>query len=115
MSLLHSVCSRWFRSDPAKHRSARQPRRYRPVVELLELRLAPATTTINVTSTSDVPNYAPTVLPSGLAGNVTLRDALNAANNFGHQAASNSSIINLSAVTYTLNTVDNYWYGPDGL
>jgi hypothetical protein len=45
-----------------------------------------------------------------LGGTVTLRDALNAARNTGGTAT-----INLQDATYTLNAIDNYWYGPDGL
>src|SRR5262249_17652751 len=48
--------------------------------------------------------------PDELGASVSLRAALNSARNTG-----GSATINLSNTTYTLNTVDNYWYGPDGL
>ena len=97
------------------------PARFRPRLEALEGRLAPATLT--VTSTADALHYdASHVVAADLgttthlaAGNtsdttVTLRDAINAANNTG-----GSNTIVLSNTTYTFTTVDNYWYGPDAL
>ena len=46
---------------------------------------------------------------------MTLRDAINAADNTG--GLGNSYVINLQANTTAddLTKVDNYWYGPDGL
>ena len=110
-------------------RASISKKRYLPQLEILEDRLAPATATINVTSTSATPNYQDTtVMPSALAGqnNVTLRDAINAADNFG-ATPGNSTIINLQNTTYTFTnapattggnittTQPYWWYGPDAL
>ena len=75
--------------------------------------------TISVTSSSDTPTYAATVAYAQLLSaefkNVTLRDALNAANNSG-SGTSSSFVIELQAnTTYDLTQVDNDWYGPDAL
>jgi hypothetical protein len=79
-----------------KSQPSRQ-RKFRPVarlfVEPLEPRLTPASIPVP-------------------AGNVTaLIAAINTANSNG--AVSNT--ITLAPSTYTLTSVDNYWYGPDGL
>jgi hypothetical protein len=84
---------------------------------------------INVTDTSDAAHYdGKTVSVANLAGqnNVTLIDAINAADN---GAASDTYVINLAqGATYTLvhpdnpatdanatGNQDNNWYGPNGL
>jgi hypothetical protein len=80
-----------------------------------------AVVTIIVNSSSDTPTYAPTVTYSQLqqAGfaKVTLRDALDAADNTVPAAGFiNTYVIDLQAnTTYDLAQVDNNWYGPDGL
>ena len=54
----------------------------------------------------------PTVFATVAAGDVaTLIADINAANNNGQA----SNTINLSAGTYELTAINNYWYGPDGL
>src|SRR5262249_47635339 len=110
-SWLRNLFARTPRTAP---RGARQaPARARPAREALEQRLAPAT--ITVTSTADVLHYVTTVKVAGLGqtanlvtGNndksVTLRDAINAANNSG-----GSNTIVLSKTTYTFDTADNFW------
>jgi CSLREA domain-containing protein len=90
-----------------------------------------AATTITVTSTADT-------LGSGMADQCTLRDALVLANDTSNSALTGSAEPGGSAAssfcvgdvsgsgspytillqgpqTYTLDTVDNYWFGPDGL
>ena len=114
----------WVRNLFARTpRTRRQePPRFRPRLEALEDRLAPAT--ITVTNTADALHYNPSATITDLtnhtnliSGNtdttITLRDALNAAANSGiHDICT----IKLQAgTTYTLNAVDNNWYGPDGL
>jgi hypothetical protein len=92
----------------------------RPVLELLETRLTPAPVTINVTTNSDTPNYASTVTVSQLNPSVTpvtLRDAINAADNTDAASSGGAYVINLEApsLIYDLTQVDNYWYGPNAL
>jgi len=71
--------------------------------------------TIDVTSTSDTLNYPTTVTVAQLQQanfqNVTLRDAVNAANNSG---GDNIIVLQQGAV-YDLTQVDNNWYGPNAL
>src|SRR5579871_3311577 len=98
-------------------RRARKVARSRSCVRLhledLEARLTPSNFTINVNDNSDRLDNSSSVTVSTLGSNVTLRDALNAANNTG---GSNTFLINLqNNTTYDLTAVDNYWYGPDGL
>jgi hypothetical protein len=113
-----------------RHLFARKPRtvrkapaRCRPAVEALEPRMAPATA-ITVSSTADVLHYKSDVTVAQLlAGQdlasdntsndttITLRDAINAANNSG-----GSNTIQLQAnTTYTLTVVDNATDGATGL
>src|SRR6266404_8830338 len=114
-SWLRQLHRRWFGRRVVGRSPVR--RRVRLEVESLEARLPSSALTIAVNSSSDTPTYAPTetytqLQQTGFA-NVTLRDALNAANNSG---SSNSYVINLQAYTiYDLTKIDNYWYGPDGL
>ena len=78
----------------------------------------PATVVIPVRSTSDALDYSSTVTYAELQAasfqNVTLRDAINAADN---SAGSGDTFeIDLqSGAVYSLTAVDNYWYGPNGL
>jgi hypothetical protein len=68
---------------------------------------------ITVTSTADSADawsLTAAAVPSADLASVTLRDAINVANNAG-----GSTSINLANTTYTFNTADNYWYGPDAL
>jgi hypothetical protein len=82
-------------------------------LEELEDRLTPSTVIINVNDNSDVLDNPATVTVSQLGSQVSLRDAINAANNTGN---SNSYVINLQAnTTYDLTTIDNYSGGPNGL
>lgn len=82
-------------------------------LEALEARLTPSTILINVNDNRDVLDNPASVTVSQLGSQVSLRDAINAANNSGN---SNSYQINLQAnTTYDLTTIDNYWYGPNGL
>ena len=69
--------------------------------------------TINVTSTSGGINYSTGIIEPllGPSPTVTLRDALNAARNTGGTA----TIMLAAGAMYDLTSVDNYWYGPDGL
>ncbi len=88
-------------------------RRARPAVEFLEDRLVPST--ISVNSTADNTNFNPatvTVAQVTAAGaTVSLRDAINAANNSG-----GSNTIALPAgSTYDLTTADNATDGANGL
>lgn len=68
--------------------------------------------TINVGSTADVANYPIDVRVSGLTdpSKITIIDAIHAANNTGGR-----DTIVLQKLTYNLDQVDNYWYGPNGL
>src|SRR5262249_17230463 len=85
----------------------------RPAVEVLEARWLPSNVTIAINDNRDVLDNPATVTAGTLGSTITLRDALNAANN---SSASDRYTIQLQAgTTYTLDTVDNYWYGPDGL
>ncbi len=86
----------------------------RPSLEVLEDRLAPTGYIINVNDNSGGLDNPTNVTVDNLGSNVTLRDAINAANNTG--GSGNTFQINLQAnTTYDLTTVDNNWYGPDGL
>src|SRR5579884_2194516 len=93
--------NQWYRRSlvsrfamPANHRARRGPPRasIRPMLETLESRLTPATFTVGA---GDV---------AGLIADI------NTANSNGQ-----SNTINLSAGTYDLTTVNNFWYGPNGL
>src|SRR5262249_660276 len=111
----------WIRNlFASKPRTIRKDRfRFRPTLVLLEQRLAPAT--ITVSSHADAPHYNSNATITDLtnhtdlvSGNtdptITLRDAINAANNTG-----GSDTIVLSNTTYDFTTADNYWYGPNAL
>jgi hypothetical protein len=104
LSWLYRFADRCFPDQGRKRR--RQRRRagrptFRPMLEQLEDRLAPATYTVNP---ADVSNTG-----SGTTGGLVW--AINQAN-----AAGGSNSIELaSGSTYKLTAVDNYWYGPDGL
>ena len=92
-------------------------RRTRLSLENLEDRVTPSVDVIAVNSVSDTPTYPAsetfTQLQQAKSVNVTLRDALNVANN---SSAGNTFMIDLKADTiYDLTQPDNYWYGPDGL
>ncbi len=116
--------SNWLRSwsRPGSPIRSRPRRRHRPLCEVLEDRTAPAA--IAVTSTADALHYLSTVTVAELGQSqflqpgttdttVTLRDAIDAANNTG-----GSNEIDLAAnTTYDFSSanVDNYWYGPNAL
>jgi hypothetical protein len=99
----------------------RQPPRYwfRPCLEVLEDRVVLSPILIPVTSTSDVPAYAASVTVSQLqAANfvgVTLRDAINAANNTDQIQPGQTYLIQLQQTTYALNQIDNFVEGPNAL
>ena len=77
--------------------------------ESLEDRRLLATVTVNdPTDTLDNPT---SVTISTLGSNVSLRDAINAANNTG----GTNTIVLGSGQTYDFTTADNNWYGPDAL
>ena len=87
----------WWSSRTARRtRRARAPRpRWRfapPCLEVLEGRTAPAVFNVG---------------PGDVAGLIA---AINKANGNGQ-----SNAINLTASTYNLTAVNNFWYGPDGL
>ena len=74
--------------------------------------------TITVTDSNDELNHPTTVLASGqgassntLSSPISLRDAINAADNTG----GNATIVLGSGLTYDFTTADNNWYGPDAL
>ena len=76
-----------------------------------------STLTINVKDNSDSPTYPSAVtyaeLQVDLFNGVTLRDALNAANNSGN---GNTYVINLQTnTTYNLTNIDNNTSGSNGL
>jgi hypothetical protein len=81
---------------------------------VLEDRVVPSGLVIPVTSTLDTANYPTTVtfaqLQAANFANVTLTDAINAANN---GPAGQQYVIQLQATTYSVNTVNNNWYGPN--
>ena len=77
-----------------------RPERFRPQVECLEDRVAPATFNLTVN---------PSVNPTGAVTELT--SYINLANLNGQ-----ANTINLFAGgNYTLTAINNYWYGPDGL
>src|SRR5204863_2885005 len=80
---------------------------FRPVLEPLEPREAPAAITVN--STADQLFNPTTVTVNALGPTVSMRDAINAANNTG---GANTDVLQAGA-TYSLDTFDNYWFGPD--
>ncbi len=87
-------------------RNKKQSRGFLPALEILEDRLTPTTYDVGVTSPG-VGNVSNT--PGGLVW------AINQANKDGAKPG-NPDVINLTAgATYTLETVNNYWDGPDGL
>ena len=72
------------------------------------------TSTITVTSTADTADswsLSATSVPGNDLGSVTLRDAINLADNAG----GTSTIVLASGATYDFTTADNNWYGPDAL
>jgi hypothetical protein len=74
---------------------------------------------IPVTSTQDALNYATTVTTAQLQAanfaNVTLRDAINAADNSSAEVPGNTYTIQLQPATYQFTTPDNSWFGPNAL
>src|SRR5438128_1636843 len=95
---------------PPARRKAKSPQKrpsFRPVLEPLESREAPAVITVN--STSDQLFNPTTVTVNTLGPTVSVRDAINAANNTG---GANTVVLQAGA-TYSLDTIDNYWFGPD--
>ena len=88
-------------------------RGYQPTLENLEDRFAPATITVNNVSDS-LFNPNPTVVPSTLGPVVSLRDAINAANNDTTGTNATDTIVLLPG-TYQLNQVDNTTLGANAL
>jgi hypothetical protein len=92
----------------------RKPHCFRPCLEVLEDRVVPSgIVTIPVTSTLDAPNYPTTItfaqLQAANFANVTLTDAINAANN---DTNGQKYIIQLQPTTYLTGiNPDNGWYG----
>ena len=101
-------------SNPPKHKRLQTRRRLAAVLETLEprrlLSASAAAYTITVNDTADALDNPATATVGALGANVTLRDAINAANNTG----GNATIV-LAKTTYDFTTVDNNWYGPDAL
>jgi hypothetical protein len=101
-----------FARTPRTVRKALAP--CRPHLEFLEDRTAPAVIVVN--STDDILHYSTTVMISDLSPattSITLRDAINAANNTG-----GSNVIDLVAnTTYNVSctNVDNFSDGPNAL
>ncbi len=92
-------------------------RRVRLGLECLEDRLTPSTLTIPVNNNSDMRSYGPTETYAQLQQHgflfVTLRDAIDAANNSG---GNNTYVITLqSKTTYNLTNLDNTTNGANGL
>src|SRR5262245_16073145 len=86
--------------------------RFRPVVTRLEDRTAPAVVVVN--STDGALHYADTVTIPELnpaVTSVTLRDAINAANN----TAGPDEIELQAGAVYTFSQTDNFWYGHNAL
>jgi hypothetical protein len=85
--------------------------RCRPRLEHLEDRLAPATITVNTTDQALF--NSTTVTVSTLGRTVSLRDAVNAANN----TLGPDTIVLQKGATYTFapTGADNFWYGPNAL
>lgn len=77
--------------------------------ESLEDRRLLATITVN--DTADTLDNPTNVTVSTLGTSVSLRDAINAANNTG----GTNTIVLASGATYDFATVDNNWYGPNAL
>jgi hypothetical protein len=77
-------------------------------VESLEDRRVPATILVN--STSYALMNPPSVTVATLGKSVTLRDAINAANN-----TPGADVIELQRTTYQFSNADNHWYGPNAL
>src|SRR5437868_5784425 len=80
---------------------------FRPRVEQLEARLAPAAFVVNTTVDTVAVDLT---TGKDVNGNVSLRSAVMAANN----TAAADTIV-LSKTTYILDQQDNFWYGPNGL
>jgi hypothetical protein len=109
-AVARSLFGRRSLSLSRKQRSA--SRRVRVGLEPLEDRVTPSTT-INVNDPSGGLDNPTNVTVSTLGSNVTLRDAINAANNTG---GTGSYVINLPAGnTITFNAVDNNSIGPNAL
>src|SRR5687768_7237851 len=82
------------------------PRSRRLICEMLEDRTLLAS--ILVTDTAAELYNDPTVTVGTLGANVSLRDAINAANN-----TEGADTIVLQDTTYQMFAIDNYWYGPN--
>src|SRR5579871_347016 len=94
--------------------------RFRPNLEHLETRLAPTVNTVTVNSTADVTNFNPATVTiaqvTAPGATVSLRDAINAADNDALANPGDSTTINLASnATYALSQIDNAWYGLNGL
>ncbi|MFT3883660.1 MAG: choice-of-anchor Q domain-containing protein [Gemmatales bacterium] len=76
----------------------------------LEDRTVPASIVVN--STADLLYQAKTATISTLQGSkISLRDAINIANN----TPGADTIVLAAFQSYSLNSIDNYWYGPNGM
>src|SRR6185312_4514676 len=71
----------------------------------------PTNYTITVNDTADQLDNPTTVTYATLGATVSLRDAINAADNTG----GNATIVLASGATYDFTTADNNWYGPNAL
>lgn len=75
-----------------------------------ELQCLPPNSDVDVGPGATTVTGGATLAAAQADGAVTLREAICVANN-----TSEADVIVLSATTYTLDTADNYWYGPNAL
>jgi hypothetical protein len=104
----------------SKRRRAHSRPRFRPGLEQLETRLTPSVNTINVTDTTETPNFAPATVTiaqvTAPGAKVSLLDAIDASNNNAVANPGDTTTINLATnATYTLFYANSYLYGPSGL
>jgi len=102
-----------------KPATPRIPRsRFQPRLELVEDRLSPAVLAVNTTDPTDQRDNFLSLTESLRVINGTIPFAsLTAAEQgqiTGGTPGTNDTVV-LAAATYTLTTIDNYWYGPNGL
>lgn len=115
LASLHRLLLGKSRSRQVRHGRSQRPR-FIPTLDYLEERITPSSTVIYVTDPSGGMDNPTNVIVSGLGSNVTLRDAINAADNTG---GSSSYVIDLSQLPansiITFNAVDNSSNGPNAL
>ena len=114
----------WFRKLFGFFRHGQRPItrplsfRQQPRLIVLEDRLSPAVLTVNTTDTTDQRDDFLSLTESLRVINGTIAfDSLTAAEKVqitGGTPGTNDTIV-LTADTYTLTTIDNYWYAPNGL